>query len=108
MAEGMRDDDPYICGHSGCYSEVDIETMREGRDYGVIVFRNGAEWMVNKYRRLPPIFTEHHEEDENQEYPTESIAYLLCRDHFVLLRAEIIANRGIADMDIRKIMEGTR
>jgi hypothetical protein len=57
---------------------------------------------------LPPIFTEHHEEDENQEYPTESIAYLLCRDHFVLLRAEIIANRGIADMDIRKIMEGTR
>ena len=101
------DNDPYICGYGGCYTEINPEEMQEGKDFGVIVFRNGAEWMVRPSRALPPRFTDPYEAI-TPEFPSEHIAYLLCKNHFVSLRAEIIANRGIGDGDLRKIMEESR
>ena len=102
-----KEDGSYICGYNECYTEIEPDKMQEGKDFGVIVFRNGAEWMVKPSRVLPIRFTNPYE-DESPEFPVESIAYLLCKNHFVSLRAEIIANRGIGDGDLRKIMEGTR
>ena len=48
-----EEDGSYICGYNQCYTEINPDKMQEGKDFGIIVYRNGAEWMVKPSRVSP-------------------------------------------------------
>ena len=44
---------------------------------------------------------------ETDECPVKMDGYLLCKDHFVILRAEIMANQGISGDQFKLMLGGS-
>jgi hypothetical protein len=104
MGIDKEDSDTYACSYENCYVEIDTEKMQEGKDFGVMVSRDSVEWRLSDRQPYGLFFTE--KERESDECPVKMDGYLLCRDHFVVLRAEIMANRGISVDQFKLILGG--
>ena len=105
MGTDMEDDDTYICSYENCYTTIDPVKMNEGTDFGVMVSRDSVEWRLSDHQPYGLFF--HTREMETDECPVKMDGYLLCKDHFVILRAEIMANQGIS-ADQFKLMLGDK
>ena len=105
MGTDMEDDDTYICSYENCYIAIDPVKMKEGTDFGVMVSRDSVEWRLSDHQPYGLFF--HTREMEIDECPVKMDGYLLCKDHFVILRAEIMANQGIS-ADQFKLMLGDK
>ena len=108
MGTNMEDGDTYVCSYVNCYIEIDPVKMQEGRDFGVMVSRDSVEWRLSDnqpYGLFFPTIRDRGDDVESDECPVKMDGYLLCKDHFVILRAEIMANQGIS-VDQFKLMLG--
>ena len=105
MGIDIEEGDTYVCSYESCYIEIDPEKMQEGKDYGVMVSRDSVEWRLSDHQPYGLFF--HTREMETDECPVKMDRYLLCKDHFVILRAEIMANQGIS-ADQFKMMLGDK
>ena len=106
MGTDMEGSDTYVCSYENCYIEIDPVKMKEGTDYGVMVSRDSVEWRLSD-RQPYGLFFNTSDESELDECPTKMDGYLLCKDHFVILRAEIMANQGISADQFKLMLGGS-
>jgi len=110
MGTDMEGSDTYVCSYENCYIEIDPVKMKEGTDFGVMVSRDSVEWRLSDnqpYGLFFPTIRDRGDDVESDECPVKMDGYLLCKDHFVILRAEIMANQGIS-ADQFKLMLGDK
>ena len=106
MSEEIDNDGIYVCSYEGCYIEIDPVKMVEGKDFGVMISRDSVEWRLSDRQPYGLFFNTR--ERETDECPIKMDGYLLCLDHFVVMRAEIVANQGISADQFKLMLGGER
>ena len=112
MGTDMEEGDTYVCSYESCYIEIDPVEMKEGTDIGVMVSRDSVEWRLSHHQPYGLFFPavenrRDGEGGESDECPVKMDGYLLCKDHFVILRAEIMANQGISVEQFKLMLGGS-
>jgi len=108
MGIDIEEGDTYVCSYESCYIEIDPEKMQEGKDFGVMVSRDSVEWRLSEHQPYGLFFHTRESSRETDECPVKMDGYLLCKDHFVILRAEIMANQGISVDQFKLMLGGSR
>ena len=99
----MRED-VYLCSYGDCRNKINLDNMDEGKDFGVMVSIDNVEWRLTNKPMRGLFYDEGKQSDE--ECPSRADGYLFCKQHFTVLRAEIIANRGIDTSQFKKLLGG--
>tara|TARA_R100000656_G_C3952587_1_gene128712 strand:- start:1300 stop:1575 length:276 start_codon:yes stop_codon:yes gene_type:complete len=87
MNEEMSQDS-HICDYRDCSKVIWFDDMIQGVDYDLMVYK-GRPRRDTEPDRMEPI--------------SGDLVFILCRDHFYIAQAEMIANKGIDEEALREV-----
>jgi|TARA_R100001530_G_scaffold83871_3_gene58483 hypothetical protein len=84
----MLEQDTHMCDYRDCDKLIVFDSMVQGVDYDLMVYKG-------RPRR--------DEEDDRASPAFGDLVFILCRDHFYVAQAEMIANQGVDSDGLREV-----